>query len=80
MVPVNKTLSQSFGFVFLMFFLYVYVGNEHGTQNIVSTEDDEENQDFELPLFDLALIFNATNGFSEDNKLGEGGFGPVYKV
>jgi hypothetical protein len=31
-------------------------------------------------LFDLAVIINATDNFSNNNKLGEGGFGPVYKV
>ncbi|KAL0911300.1 hypothetical protein M5K25_019432 [Dendrobium thyrsiflorum] len=30
-------------------------------------------------LFDLDTIIKATNNFSEENKLGEGGFGPVYK-
>jgi hypothetical protein len=30
--------------------------------------------------FDLATIEIATNKFSDDNKLGEGGFGAVYKV
>ncbi|XP_062170158.1 G-type lectin S-receptor-like serine/threonine-protein kinase SD1-1 [Alnus glutinosa] len=34
--------------------------------------------DMELPIFDLAAIANATDNFS-NNKLGEGGFGPVYK-
>jgi len=34
----------------------------------------------ELPLFDLVAIETATNNFSIENKLGEGGFGPVYKV
>ncbi|XP_070683540.1 G-type lectin S-receptor-like serine/threonine-protein kinase RKS1 [Malus domestica] len=34
----------------------------------------------ELPLFSLRSILAATNNFSESNKLGEGGFGPVYKV
>ncbi|KAL5976161.1 putative ribitol kinase or glycerol kinase, partial [Asimina triloba] len=33
----------------------------------------------ELPLFDLKIIAAATNNFSRENKLGEGGFGPVYK-
>ncbi|XP_028105305.1 G-type lectin S-receptor-like serine/threonine-protein kinase RKS1, partial [Camellia sinensis] len=38
-----------------------------------------EKEDLELPLFDFATIANSTNQFSIDNKLGEGGFGPVYK-
>ncbi|KDO41769.1 hypothetical protein CISIN_1g045271mg, partial [Citrus sinensis] len=33
----------------------------------------------ELPLFPLDLIHEATRNFSNENKLGEGGFGPVYK-
>ncbi|KAL8506053.1 hypothetical protein ACS0TY_017060 [Phlomoides rotata] len=37
------------------------------------------NEDLELPLFDLTTISKATEIFSINNKLGEGGFGPVYK-
>ncbi|GAB4854121.1 hypothetical protein Ancab_039716 [Ancistrocladus abbreviatus] len=33
----------------------------------------------ELPLFCFCSIETATNYFSPSNKLGEGGFGPVYK-
>ncbi|KAL4313309.1 hypothetical protein GQ457_01G042620 [Hibiscus cannabinus] len=33
----------------------------------------------DLPFFDLSTIAAATNNFSTDNKLGQGGFGPVYK-
>ncbi|KAF8024017.1 hypothetical protein BT93_F1272 [Corymbia citriodora subsp. variegata] len=38
-----------------------------------------KEEDVNLPLFDLATIFKATNGFSENNLIGAGGFGPVYK-
>jgi hypothetical protein len=31
-------------------------------------------------LFDLPTISTATNGFTENNKIGKGGFGTVYKV
>ncbi|XP_017980499.1 PREDICTED: G-type lectin S-receptor-like serine/threonine-protein kinase At4g27290 [Theobroma cacao] len=40
---------------------------------------EQSKEDMELPLFDLATIAKATNNFSFNKKLGEGGFGPVYK-
>ncbi|KAK6157118.1 hypothetical protein DH2020_011366 [Rehmannia glutinosa] len=36
-------------------------------------------KDSELPFFKLSEILKATDQFSISNKLGEGGFGPVYK-
>ncbi|MCE3215362.1 hypothetical protein HAX54_002091 [Datura stramonium] len=36
-------------------------------------------EEFEIPLFDLSTIMKATKNFSIDRKIGEGGFGPVYK-
>ncbi|KAG2685167.1 hypothetical protein I3843_10G107900 [Carya illinoinensis] len=35
--------------------------------------------DLELPLFDFSTLAMATNNFSDENKLGQGGFGSVYK-
>ncbi|XP_028199319.1 G-type lectin S-receptor-like serine/threonine-protein kinase At4g27290 [Glycine soja] len=48
--------------------------------NNLMVENNEENvkKDLELPLVDLATIVKATDGFSINNKLGEGGFGVVY--
>lgn len=34
----------------------------------------------ELPLFEFQTLAAATNNFNESNKLGQGGFGSVYKV
>ncbi|XP_058721814.1 G-type lectin S-receptor-like serine/threonine-protein kinase At4g27290 [Vicia villosa] len=40
----------------------------------------KETEDGELAtIFDFSTITDATNHFSNRNKLGEGGFGPVYK-
>ncbi|XP_035835573.1 G-type lectin S-receptor-like serine/threonine-protein kinase At4g27290 isoform X3 [Helianthus annuus] len=42
-------------------------------------ENKSDDEDLELPLLGLSTLVTATNNFSVDNKLGEGGFGPVYK-
>ncbi|KAM0063302.1 putative protein kinase RLK-Pelle-DLSV family [Helianthus debilis subsp. tardiflorus] len=47
--------------------------------NESKSENRSGDEDFELPLFGLSVILEATNNFSLNNKLGEGGFGPVYK-
>nr|POE45868.1 g-type lectin s-receptor-like serine/threonine-protein kinase [Quercus suber] len=47
-------------------------------QNDYNNEDKKE--DMELPIFDLITISNATDNFANNNKLGEGGFGSVYKA
>jgi hypothetical protein len=41
---------------------------------------EERKEDMEIPMYDLNTIAHATNNFSSMNKLGEGGFGPVFKV
>lgn len=42
--------------------------------------EGEASRDLDLPLYDLRVIVATTNDFSESNRLGEGGFGAVYKV
>jgi serine/threonine protein kinase len=37
-------------------------------------------EDMDLPIFDFSVLVKVTNNFSSVNKIGEGGFGPVYKV
>ncbi|KAL6529536.1 hypothetical protein OROGR_015159 [Orobanche gracilis] len=41
--------------------------------------EESNDDDLELPIYDLFTVTKATNNFSNSNKLGEGGFGPVYK-
>lgn len=37
-------------------------------------------EEHDLKVFSYASIIEATNDFSSENKLGQGGFGVVYKV
>ncbi|KAK3433292.1 hypothetical protein EUGRSUZ_D00889, partial [Eucalyptus grandis] len=45
----------------------------------VKDHDDGPRGNRDVPLFDLSTIASATNNFSVLNKLGQGGFGSVYK-
>ncbi|KAL2333259.1 hypothetical protein Fmac_014472 [Flemingia macrophylla] len=52
-------------------------------KSIAYNEKREQRKDKgtsdETHIFDLQTILDATSNFSPDNKIGEGGFGPVYK-
>ncbi|XP_024027994.1 G-type lectin S-receptor-like serine/threonine-protein kinase At4g27290 isoform X2 [Morus notabilis] len=50
-----------------------------GRNKKTSRKNRAKDQEFELPLFSQDTISIATNNFSMDNKIGEGGFGPVYR-
>ena len=45
-----------------------------------SNGQGSSNQDCDLPSFDVETIQGATGNFSVYNKIGQGGFGPVYMV
>ncbi|XP_024964655.1 G-type lectin S-receptor-like serine/threonine-protein kinase At4g27290 isoform X2 [Cynara cardunculus var. scolymus] len=51
----------------------------HGDEFGHDRENNSGEEDLELPLFGLSTLLKATNNFSINNILGEGGFGPVYK-
>ncbi|CAA3027855.1 G-type lectin S-receptor-like serine threonine-kinase At4g27290 isoform X1 [Olea europaea subsp. europaea] len=84
-------LSLSIGMVLLGLSLMLYLrrrkirnhrlrtGRRLEDKFIDRKNDASQNEDIELPLFDLYTIIKATDNFSINNKLGEGGFGPVYK-
>ncbi|KAL2525294.1 G-type lectin S-receptor-like serine/threonine-protein kinase [Abeliophyllum distichum] len=46
---------------------------------LMTLEDNDGGNGHDLRLFTYSSILAATNSFSSENKLGGGGFGPVYK-
>ncbi|XP_031093454.1 G-type lectin S-receptor-like serine/threonine-protein kinase At1g11300 [Ipomoea triloba] len=55
----------------------IYLGKTSSPN--MSGEDTTRAKLEELPVFDFEIIANATENFDPRNKLGQGGFGPVYK-
>ncbi|XP_022735566.1 uncharacterized protein LOC111288880 [Durio zibethinus] len=45
----------------------------------VVKRQQKHKKEVEIPLFSFSSVSAATDNFSVSNKLGEGGFGPVYK-
>ncbi|KAK1408517.1 hypothetical protein QVD17_40360 [Tagetes erecta] len=93
--PGYKNRKTSIMFILLGVFLGVFViglsstyfwyalRNRHHAQPIGEGESfhiwESQNEDMELPLFSFSTVAQSTNSFSPVNKLGEGGFGLVYK-
>lgn len=55
-------------------------GNAMGKYAKAKKTTKEGKTNDEIQVFNLETIIAATNNFSPANKLGQGGFGPVYKV
>ncbi|XP_021829962.1 G-type lectin S-receptor-like serine/threonine-protein kinase At4g03230 [Prunus avium] len=53
--------------------------SERRLKELIDTSEFKEEESIDVPLFDLQIILDATDNFSDANKLGQGGYGPVYK-
>ena len=56
--------------------------NERRVKDFIESGRFKENdaKGIDVPFFNLKSILAATDYFSNTKKLGQGGFGPVYKV
>ena len=76
----------------MMFFIFCTGNNETKVENelldLVSLDrstnvnqiPNDGKKGHDLSVFSYACVMTATNNFSFQNKLGEGGFGEVYMV
>ncbi|CAL5405732.1 unnamed protein product [Camellia sinensis] len=87
-IEVSLALSMGLGLPIFCLIFYVWRKKQQqqikrkGTMRDIFKQggnNESQKKDLELPLFDFATIMNATSNFSASNKLGEGGFGTVYK-
>ncbi|RDX79840.1 Receptor-like serine/threonine-protein kinase SD1-8, partial [Mucuna pruriens] len=80
-VLITSTVSSVT--VVLLIFIFIYWSRKTKIKEIINRikgkNNESQQEDFKLPLFDFVSIADATDHFSNHNKLGEGGFGPVYK-
>ncbi|KAK4587115.1 hypothetical protein RGQ29_024015 [Quercus rubra] len=80
-VIVVVAIAVVFGVLLLTYCISKRSKFREKMENNVMIDQNIEGQseDMEVPFFTLATIVIATNNFSSHNKLGEGGFGIVYK-
>ncbi|KAJ9540870.1 hypothetical protein OSB04_027376 [Centaurea solstitialis] len=74
LLTVLPVLLSSFALI-----LYAWRTKKKSHLKDVAFANEDQRQDMELPLFSFSEIVKATSEFSIHNKLGQGGFGAVYK-
>ncbi|CAL5344763.1 unnamed protein product [Camellia sinensis] len=72
-IPISVALLV---FLLVSCITWKRIKQARGSRPNIPFKDDEN---IDLPIFNIVTIANATNNFSISNKIGEGGFGPVYK-
>jgi hypothetical protein len=70
-----------FTFINLLVFIgFIKVYARRGKLNNVGSAEYSDSDGQFMLRFDLGMIVMATDDFSSENTLGQGGFGTVYKV
>ncbi|KAI3962707.1 hypothetical protein MKW92_012921 [Papaver armeniacum] len=71
-------LSVGSAVLFFSFAIFLIIWKTRRPGGVLNA-DERKKEELELPLFDLSTLETSTNNFSHTNKIGEGGYGPVYK-
>ncbi|KRH55554.1 hypothetical protein GLYMA_06G262100v4 [Glycine max] len=75
-IIIGTSVAAPLGVVLAICFIYRRnIADKSKTKKSI----DRQLQDVDVPLFDMLTITAATDNFLLNNKIGEGGFGPVYK-
>ncbi|KAL4649277.1 hypothetical protein ACB092_01G004100 [Castanea dentata] len=80
-VIVVVSIAVVFGVLLILYCISKRSNFREKLENNVMIDQniDGQSEDMEVTFFTLATIATATDNFSSNNKLGEGGFGLVYK-
>ncbi|XP_057738935.1 G-type lectin S-receptor-like serine/threonine-protein kinase At4g27290 [Arachis stenosperma] len=82
LLPVAVSLTSTIVVLALCFIIKTWQRNGVEKEDLQFNDgrgSRSERNEYELPLFEIAIIEAATMNFSVYNKIGEGGFGLVYK-
>ncbi|KAL2327863.1 hypothetical protein Fmac_021290 [Flemingia macrophylla] len=81
-IIVSATIATIFGMLLIgCYRIYTTRLNKTDSTDIIECNENRggSEDDLDLPLVDLSIIITATDNLSIKNKIGKGGFGPVYK-
>ncbi|GMH29851.1 hypothetical protein Nepgr_031694 [Nepenthes gracilis] len=76
---VKIVLGAVTSFLGLLFIVFGIIWWKHRSEDSISREQELKGLDLKAGLFTFRQLKAATDNFHADNKIGEGGFGSVYK-
>ncbi|GAA0161014.1 transmembrane signal receptor [Lithospermum erythrorhizon] len=77
-IPVIVVMNIASTFLLLVVIFLIWTRKYQRKGGAYSSKKGDE-KNLELSSYDIVTIERATQSFSDMNKIGEGGFGPVYK-